>query len=196
MAEAAKPGNRRSRRCTIAQPTATLHRSGSVVRGVVDRHGSSPIDPLRPQWRRWIAYQVLGSGPLDVLMVPGFPSHVELAWEYPRLAYFFRHLASVCRLIVMDKRGIGLSDRVPPSQLPGMGQRALDVRAVLDDVGSDRVALVGASDGGPVAAIFAATHPERTDRLVLINTYARRIRSDDYPWGPGVRGLTRDFSDS
>ena len=131
-----------------------------------------------------IAYQVLGRGPQDVLMVPGFPSHVELAWEYPRLARFYRHLASVCRLIVMDKRGIGLSDRVPPSELPGIEQRADDVRAVLDDVGSDRVALVGASDGGPIAAFFAATHPARIDRLVLINTYARRIRSDEYPWGP------------
>ena len=131
-----------------------------------------------------IAYQVLGRGPQDVLIVPGFPSHVELAWEYPRLARFYRHLASVCRLIVMDKRGIGLSDRVPPSELPGIEQRADDVRAVLDAVGSDRAALVGASDGGPIAAFFAASHPERTDRLVLINTYARRIRSDDYPWGP------------
>jgi pimeloyl-ACP methyl ester carboxylesterase len=131
-----------------------------------------------------IAYQVLGEGPPDVLMVPGFPSHLELAWEYPRLASFYRQLASVCRLIVMDKRGIGLSDRVPPSQLPGIEQRTDDVRAVLDAVGSDRAALVGASDGGPIAAFFAATYPERTDRLALINTYARRIRSKDYPWAP------------
>jgi class 3 adenylate cyclase len=130
-----------------------------------------------------IAYQVVGSGPIDVMMVPGFPSHVELAWEYPRLAHFYRQLASMCRLVIMDKRGIGLSDRVPPAELPGLEQRADDVRAVLDDAGVSRAALIGASDGGPLAALFAATHPERTERLVLVNTYARRLRTDDYPWG-------------
>ena len=104
--------------------------------------------------------------------------------EYPRLAHFYRHLASVCRLIIMDKRGIGLSDRVPPAELPGLELRADDLRAVLDDAGVARAAVVGASDGGPLAALFAATFPERTDRLVLINTYARRIRAADYPWGP------------
>jgi len=148
------------------------------------RDGALPTTRYARSGDAGIAYQVLGRGPVDVIMVPGFPSHVELAWEYPRLARFYRHLASVCRLIVMDKRGIGLSDRVPPSELPGMEQRADDVRAVLDDVGAERVAVVGGSDGGPIAAFFAATHPERVDRLVLINTYARRIRSDDYPWGP------------
>jgi pimeloyl-ACP methyl ester carboxylesterase len=148
------------------------------------RGGALPTTRYARSGDAGIAYQVLGRGPVDVIMVPGFPSHVELAWEHPPLARFYRHLASVCRLIVMDKRGIGLSDRVPPSELPGMEQRADDVRAVLDDVGAERVAVVGASDGGPIAALFAATHPERTDRLVLINTYARRIRSDDYPWGP------------
>ena len=96
-----------------------------------------------------IAYQVVGHGPIDVVMVPGFPSHVELAWEYPRLAHFYRQLSSVCRLIIMDKRGIGLSDRVPPAELPGLEQRADDVRAVLDDAGVARAAVVGASDGGP-----------------------------------------------
>lgn len=148
------------------------------------RDGALPKTRYARSGDAGIAYQVLGRGPVDVIMVPGFPSHVELAWEYPPLARFYRHLASVCRLIVMDKRGIGLSDRVPPSGLPGMEQRADDVRAVLDDVGAERVALVGGSDGGPIAAFFAATHPERVDRLVLINTYARRIPSDDYPWGP------------
>jgi class 3 adenylate cyclase len=131
-----------------------------------------------------IAYQVIGRGPLDALLVPGFPSHLELAWENPRVARFYRHLASFCRLVIMDKRGIGLSDRVPPSELPGLEQRADDIRAVLDDAGVERASLVGASDGGPIAALFAATYPDRTDRLVLINTYARRLRTEDYPWGP------------
>jgi pimeloyl-ACP methyl ester carboxylesterase len=163
---------------------AALWLSGSVAKGDVTGMDHLPTTRYASSGDAGIAYQVLGHGPLDVLMVPGFPSHLELAWEYPPLASFYRHLASVCRLILMDKRGIGLSDRIPPSQLPGVEQRAVDLGAVLDDVGSNRVALVGASDGGPIAALFAATHPERTDRLVLINTYARRIRSDDYPWGP------------
>jgi pimeloyl-ACP methyl ester carboxylesterase len=131
-----------------------------------------------------IAYQVVGHGPIDALIVPGFPSHVELGWEYPRLAHYYRRLASMCRLVIMDKRGIGLSDRVPPAELPGLEQRADDVLAVLDDAGVSRAALIGASDGGPIAALFAATYPERTERLVLVNTYARRLRTDDYPWGP------------
>jgi class 3 adenylate cyclase len=131
-----------------------------------------------------IAFQVLGDGPFDLVMVPGFPSHLELAWEHPRLAHFYRRLASFSRLILLDKRGIGLSDRVAPSALPGVEQRMDDLRAVLDEVGSERAALVGASDGGPMAAVFAATYPERTEALVLINTYARRLEGDDYPWAP------------
>jgi class 3 adenylate cyclase len=131
-----------------------------------------------------IAYQVVGQGPLDAVMVPGFPSHLELAWDQPRIAHFYRRLASFCRLILIDKRGIGLSDRVPISELPGVEQRMDDLRAVLDAVGSERAAVIGISDGGPLAALFAATYPARTVSLVLINTYPCRIRKDDYPWGP------------
>lgn len=133
-----------------------------------------------------IAYQVLGEGPLDLVLAPGFPSHLEHAWEQPRLAHFYRRLASFSRLILLDKRGLGLSDRVAAAELPGVEQRMDDVRAVLDAVGSERSAVLGMSDGGPIAAVFAATYPDRTSHLVLINSYAKRLRSDDYPWGPSA----------
>jgi pimeloyl-ACP methyl ester carboxylesterase len=132
-----------------------------------------------------IAYQVVGEGPMDLLVAPGFPSHLEHAWEHPRLAHFYRRLASFSRLILLDKRGLGLSDRVAETDLPGVEQRMDDIRAVLDEVGSERAAIVGISDGGPIAAVFAATHPNRASHLVLVNSYARRLRTDDYPWAPG-----------
>jgi pimeloyl-ACP methyl ester carboxylesterase len=143
-----------------------------------------------------IAYQVVGEGLHDVVLAPGFPSHLEHAWEQPRLAHFYRRLASFSRLILFDKRGLGLSDRVAHSDLPGIEQRIDDIRAVLDEVGSERATVVGISDGGPIAAVFAATYPERTRGLVMVNSYARRLRSDDYPWGPTAedwRGFEEAF---
>jgi pimeloyl-ACP methyl ester carboxylesterase len=94
-----------------------------------------------------IAYQVTGSGPLDLVMVRGFFSHVELQWEDPRPAHFLTRLASFCRLIMFDKRGTGLSDRV--ASVPTLEERMDDVRAVMDAVGSDRAALFGMSEAGP-----------------------------------------------
>jgi class 3 adenylate cyclase len=146
--------------------------------------GQAPVTRYVRNGDASIAYQVTGEGPLDLVMVPGFPSHLELAWQYPRLAHFYRRLASFSRLILLDKRGIGLSDRVPNAELPGVEQRMEDLLAVLDAVGSERAALVGASDGGPLAMLFAATHPERTWRLVVINSYACRMRTEGYPWAP------------
>ncbi|HSW27346.1 MAG TPA: adenylate/guanylate cyclase domain-containing protein [Burkholderiaceae bacterium] len=131
-----------------------------------------------------IAYQVVGQGPLDLVYVPGWVSHVELAWEEPTLARFLRRLASFSRLIVFDKRGTGLSDRVPNDKLPTLEERMDDLRAVMDAVGSERPALFGASEGGNLCALFAATHPERTAALVLFGTFAKRIWSPDYPWAP------------
>jgi pimeloyl-ACP methyl ester carboxylesterase len=131
-----------------------------------------------------IAYQVLGDGPLDLVLAPGWPSHLEHGWEQPRLAHFYRRLAAFSRLILFDKRGVGLSDRVPPSDLPGIERRMDDLRAVLDAVGSGHAAILGISDGGPNALMFAATYPDRTDAVVLLNSYSRRLRSPDYPWGP------------
>ncbi|MEM7293134.1 MAG: adenylate/guanylate cyclase domain-containing protein [Pseudomonadota bacterium] len=131
-----------------------------------------------------IAYQVHGDGPLDIVYVPGWVSHVELAWEEPLLAQFLSRLASFSRLIMFDKRGTGLSDRLPNSQLPKHDDRMDDIRAVMDAVGSERAAFIGHSEGGGICALFAATYPERTSALVLWGTFAKRVWSSDYPWAP------------
>jgi pimeloyl-ACP methyl ester carboxylesterase len=130
-----------------------------------------------------IAYQVVGDGPLDLVLVSGFVSHLELDWAEPRSAAFLQRLASFSRLLRFDKRGTGLSDR--PGGLPDLQTRMDDVRAVLDAVGSERAVLFGYSEGGPMSILFAATYPERTSALVLYGTYAKRRDPDeDYPWAP------------
>lgn len=129
-----------------------------------------------------IAYQVIGDGPLDIVFVMGFVSHVENAWDDPRLSRYFRRLASFARLIVFDKRGTGMSDPVPVQDLPTLEERMDDVRAVMDAVGSQRAALIGVSEGGPMCLLFAATYPQRTTALVLAHTYSRGTWSEDYPW--------------
>ena len=131
-----------------------------------------------------IAYQVIGDAPLDLVFVMGWVSHMEYFWREPSFARFLMRLASFSRLILFDKRGTGLSDRVPINQLPTLEQRMDDVRAVMDAVGSERAALCGVSEGGPMCSLFAATYPEKTLALVMIGTYAKRIRDADYPWGP------------
>ncbi len=131
-----------------------------------------------------IAYQVVGDGPRDLVYVPGWLSHIELAWEEPTLAAFLRRLASFSRLILFDKRGTGLSDRVPIDQLPTLEERVDDVRAVMDAVGSEHAAVFGFSEGGNMSAFFAATYPERTAALITFGTFAKRIWSADYPWAP------------
>jgi pimeloyl-ACP methyl ester carboxylesterase len=130
-----------------------------------------------------IAYQVTGEGPLDLVLVPGFVSHLENDWDEPRSALFLERLSSFSRLVRFDKRGTGLSDR--PPGLPDLETRMDDVRAVMDAVGSERAALLGYSEGGPMSVLFAATYPERTTALVLYGTYAKRLDPDeDYPWAP------------
>lgn len=129
-----------------------------------------------------IAYQVTGDGPIDLVLVAGFISHLEMDWEDPRSAHFLERLGSFARLIRFDKRGTGLSDR--PGYVPDLEVRMDDVRAVMDAAGSERAALFGYSEGGPMCVLFAATYPERTSALVLYGTYAKRLRSDDYPWAP------------
>jgi pimeloyl-ACP methyl ester carboxylesterase len=132
-----------------------------------------------------IAYQVVGDGPLDLVLVPGFVSHLDNDWEEPRSAHLLQRLASFSRLIRFDKRGTGLSDR--PPGLPDLETRMDDVRAVMDAVGSKRAALFGYSEGGPMSILFAATYPDRTSSLVLYGTYAKRQEpDDDYPWCPTV----------
>jgi class 3 adenylate cyclase len=128
-----------------------------------------------------IAYQVHGEGPVELVFVPGFVSHVELIWTEPTVAAFFRRLASFARLVVFDKRGQGLSDRFgrPPTLEDSMD----DLRAVMDAAGCERPAILGISEGGPMSALFAATHPERIASLVLYGTYARMVAAPDYPEG-------------
>ena len=129
-----------------------------------------------------IAYQVLGDGPIDLVIIDAFASHLEYAWEEPVFAHFLQRLASFSRLIRFDKRGTGLSDRVP--DLPTLEQRMDDVRAVMDAVGSEQAALCGYSEGGAMSILFAATYPERTTALVLFGSFARRVWAPDYPWAP------------
>jgi pimeloyl-ACP methyl ester carboxylesterase len=133
-----------------------------------------------------IAYQIVGDANLDLVFVPGFVSHIEHAWEDPEFAHFLDRLASFSRLILFDKRGTGLSDRVPVEKLPTLEERMDDVRAVMDAAGSEQAALFGVSEGGPMSMLFATTYPERVLALVLYGTYAKRVRDADYPWGPTV----------
>jgi class 3 adenylate cyclase/alpha-beta hydrolase superfamily lysophospholipase len=130
-----------------------------------------------------IAYQVIGDGPRDLVWVPGWVSHVEAAWGEPTMARFFERLATFSRLILFDKRGTGLSDRVPDSALPTLETRMGDVRAVCDAVGSERAALFGVSEGASMCILFAATYPSRTSAIILFGGYARRMAAPDAPWG-------------
>jgi pimeloyl-ACP methyl ester carboxylesterase len=127
-----------------------------------------------------IAYQVVGDGPLDLVLVLGFATHLDLQWEMPPFAHFFDRLGSFARLIVFDKLGTGLSD--PVSDAPTLEQRSDDVRAVMDAAGSERAALFGISEGGPMSILFAATHPERVSALVLHGAMGRTTWAPDYPW--------------
>jgi pimeloyl-ACP methyl ester carboxylesterase len=129
-----------------------------------------------------IAYQVVGESGPDLVFVMGWVSHVEYFWTHPRVAGFFTRLARVSRLILFDKRGTGLSDRV--AETPDLRQRMDDVRAVMAAVGSPQAILLGVSEGGPMCALFAATFPERTRGLVVYGGYARRAWAPDYPWAP------------
>ena len=139
----------------------------------------------KTQWAKsgdiHVAYQVTGRGPLDLVFVPGFVSHLEYQWEEPRGARFFEGLASFSRLICFDKRGTGLSDRVGP--MPTLEERMDDVRAVMDAAGSRRAAIFGVSEGGPMSILFAATYPERTAALIICASFARRAWAPDYPFG-------------
>lgn len=151
-----------------------------------------PVGQMRPETSYVqngdvnIAYQVIGNGPIDIVFVMGWVSHLEYFWKHHLFASFLASLASFSRLILFDKRGTGLSDRVPNDRLPTLEQRMEDVHAVMDAVGSERAVLVGVSEGGPMCSLFAATYPERTSGVVMFGTYAKRIRDDDYPWAPTI----------
>ena len=128
-----------------------------------------------------IAYQVLGDGPLDLVVVPGWVSNLDAFWEEPAVDAFYRRLSSFSRLILFDKRGTGLSDRV--TDLPSLETRMDDLRAVLDAVGSERAALLGWSEGGPMCALFAATYPQRTSALVMVGSYPCMMTGRGYEFG-------------
>jgi pimeloyl-ACP methyl ester carboxylesterase/DNA-binding CsgD family transcriptional regulator len=146
-----------------------------------------------------IAYQIIGQGPLDLVFVPGFMSNLDVQWEDPGFTHLLNRLSGFTRLILFDKRGTGLSDRVDNHHLPTLETRMDDVRAVMDAAGSGRAALLGASEGGPMSILFAATYPQRTRALVLYGSYAHFhtwvmgrealdgfIRGIESSWGTGV----------
>jgi len=143
-----------------------------------------------------VAYQVVGDGPIDMVYVPGFVSHLELGWEWPAIAESYRALAEFSRLILFDKRGTGMSDRVPDDRLPDLETRMDDVRAVMDAAGSERAVILGVSEGAPMAILFAATYPGRTAGLVLVGGYARELWAPGYPWGWPEHELERDEVDT
>jgi pimeloyl-ACP methyl ester carboxylesterase/class 3 adenylate cyclase len=129
-----------------------------------------------------IAFHVFGSGPFDLVYVPGWVSNIELMWDNPRVASSLERLGAFARVITFDKRGTGLSDRV--AAYPTLEQRMDDVRAVMDAAGCERAALFGHSEGGSMCILFAATYPDRTRALITYGAFAKRMRTDDYPWAP------------
>jgi pimeloyl-ACP methyl ester carboxylesterase len=140
-----------------------------------------------------IAYQVFGSGSIDLVIVPGWLSNIDIFWDEPRCVRFFQRLASFSRVIIFDKRGTGLSDRV--TNTPTLEERMEDVHAVMDAAGSKQASLFGYSEGGPMCALFSATYPERTLSLILVGSYARRIRTEDFPWGVEESKFEEFFED-
>jgi class 3 adenylate cyclase len=131
-----------------------------------------------------IAYRTVGEGPMDLVVVPGWVTHLEASWDDPLVWRFAERLASFSRLILFDKRGTGMSDPVSEENLPTLEMRMEDVHAVLDAVGSSKAALLGISEGGPMCALFAATYSKRTSALVMSGCYPKWIRDSDYPWAP------------
>jgi len=142
-----------------------------------------------------IAYQVVGEGPIDLVFVMGWVSNIDEFWAEPSFARFLQRLASFSRLIIFDKRGTGLSDRVHESQLPTLEQRMDDVRAVMDAAGSKKAALLGISEGGPMCAVFAATYPVRTEALMMFGAYPRAAEAPDYLWGRNQEWVKRWIED-
>jgi len=137
----------------------------------------------RNEGGEYIAYQTFGEGAVDLVFIPDWGSNLEIMWEAPTLARFLQRLASFARVICFDKRGTGVSDAVPLGAVPTWEEWMDDVKTVLDAAGRERAVVFGHGDGGPMALLFAATHPVRTSALVLADTYARRKRSVDYPCG-------------
>ena len=162
-----------------------------------------PVEP-ETQYARsgevHIAYQVVGEGQLDLVWIPSLAHHVELSWENPPVARFLLRLVELGRLVVFDKRGTGMSDRV--SSDTTLETRMDDIRAVMEAAGSERAVVCALGEGGPLAMLFAATYPERTDGLVLINSSPRLVRSAEFPWLPSrgeqeqnIEAMVRNWGD-
>jgi class 3 adenylate cyclase len=132
----------------------------------------------------YIAYTVVGAGPVDIVLVEGYLTHLSILWENPGYRRWIDRLASLARVIRFDKRGMGLSDRV---QIGTLEERMDDVRAVMDAAGSERAVLVGSSEGGPLAMLFAASHPDRTEALLLVGGEVKERTTDDWPWGEATQ---------
>jgi pimeloyl-ACP methyl ester carboxylesterase len=137
-----------------------------------------------------IAYQVLGEGDVDLVFVMGWLTNLETYWELPGYRRFMQRLAGFTRLVLFDKRGMGLSDRTVMGTLE---ERMDDVRAVMDAVGSERAVLLGVSEGAPLSMVFAATHPERTAGLIFVGGEVKEILEDDWPWGASTREQYEDM---
>jgi pimeloyl-ACP methyl ester carboxylesterase/DNA-binding winged helix-turn-helix (wHTH) protein len=167
----------------------TAHRRGyRFIAPVVATDGDSPETPSIPPTTLYarlgdanIAYQVVGDGPIDLVLASGWVSHLDYMWAEPSFNRFLVRLASLGRLILFDARGTGLSDQLPYAYCPE--QRTQDLHALLDRVGSRRAALVGVSDGGPICGMYAARYPEQTIALVMLGAYAKGAWAADYPWG-------------
>jgi pimeloyl-ACP methyl ester carboxylesterase len=138
----------------------------------------------------FIAYQEVGTGPLDLVFVGGYITHLGVLWEEPRYRRFVERLGSFARVFLFDKRGMGLSDRVQAGTLE---ERMDDVRAVMDAAGSERAALMGVSEGGPLSLLFAATYPERTAALVLCGAEVKEETTDEWPWGEARRAEIDEY---
>ncbi|PYS68525.1 MAG: adenylate/guanylate cyclase domain-containing protein [Acidobacteria bacterium] len=162
--------------------TTVLNKSPGPIAGAKTTGDLKPETKYAKSGDIHIAYQVLGEGPLDLIYVPGWVTHIEYGWEEPSLANFYRRLASFSRLILFDKRGTGLSDQ--STNMPTMEQRMDDVRAVMEAAGSERAVVFGTSEGGNMAILFAATYPERTIALITFGVFAKRVYDPEYPWAP------------
>ena len=143
-----------------------------------------------------VAYQVVGDGPQDLVFIPSWLNNIDAMWEEPSLAHFLRRLATFGRILCFDKRGAGASDTVSLAELPTLEQWSDDVRTVMEAAGSKRAALLGLGAGGQMAMLFAATYPEQTSALILVNSSARRLRDVDYPCGLPENRLPRASSGS
>src|SRR5262245_3092257 len=181
----------------------TAHRRGyRFIAPIAEAHGDADsaealFKAPRTRYARRndvsLAYQIVGSGPIDLVFATGWVSHLDYLWTEPSFACFLVRLASFARLILFDTRGTGLSDgRVDAATA---AQRVDDLRAVMDAAASRRAALVGVSDGGSIASLFAATHPEQTRALVTLGASARGTSAPDYPWAR-TRNQHEQFQDT